>query len=166
MKKGLIIGSIVAGVGLIGFGMYKYFKKQIDLAKDFDWKLLDLDLSKITINNLSGKVKFRFFNKSDIEVVVNEFYLDFYLSGEYIGWLKDSGEFVIPGKGYNDISFDFTLNPQYVLGNIIDIVSIALKKKDAEFSFKGYMKVKSGFVGSTIKISCDCSTKNVDCTCN
>ncbi len=165
MKKKLIIGSIIAGVGLIGFGVYKYFKKQIDLAADFDWSLLDVDFSKITTQNLSGKIKFRFFNKSDIEVIVSEFYLDLYLNGQFIGWLRDSNEFLIPAKGYNDIEFQFTLNPQYIISNIIDIIAISTNKKDALFGLVGYMKVKSGFIKSTIKIDCECSTKDLDCNC-
>jgi LEA14-like dessication related protein len=165
MKRNLIIGSLIAGAGLIGFGIYKYFKKQIDLATDFEWSILKIDFSKITTQNLSGNIKFRFHNKSDIEVLIKEFYLDLYFNREYIGWLRDSKEFLIPAKGYNDIEFEFTLNPQYVISNIIDIIAIATKKKDALFGLVGYMKVQSGFIKTTIKIDCECSTKNLDCNC-
>jgi hypothetical protein len=165
MRRGLIIGSIVAGFGLIGFGIYRYFKKQIDLATNFEWKILDINFKNVSINNLTGKIKFRFENKSDIEIMINEFYLDLYLSGEYIGWLRDSGEFVIPAKGFNDLEFDFTINPTYIISNALDIISIATKNKDAMFTLKGYMKVKSGLIRTTIELNCDCSTKNVDCDC-
>jgi LEA14-like dessication related protein len=140
-------------------------KKQINLIKQFEWNLLDIDFGKIENNNISGKIKFRFYNKSDIEITIEEFYLDLYINNEYVGWLRDDGKFVIPAKGYNDLDFDFTLLPQFVLKNLMDIFYIATKQKDAILGLKGIAKAKSGFMTYVIDLNCDCSTKNVDCNC-
>jgi hypothetical protein len=166
MNKKLVLASIFGGIGIIGVSVFFYLRKQIRLIKDFEWNLLDVDFGKISTNNLSGKLKFRFYNKSDIEITIEEFYLDLYLNREYVGWLRDSGKFVIPANGYNDIGFDFTLTPQYVLQNIIDIVYIATKQNDALFGLVGIAKVKSGFMNYVVDLDCECSTKNIDCNCN
>ncbi len=157
--------AILAGLGVIGFGIYRYFKKQVDLLTDFEWSVIKLDFDTVSPNLLKGKVVFRFTNKSDIELTITKFYLDLYLNGEYIGWLEDKNEFVIPARGFSDIPIGFSVNPQLVVKNVVDIVVLASKLKDAVFSFDGAASVRSGFVSTSVKIKCDCSVKNYDCKC-
>jgi len=157
--------AIVGGVGLIGAAVYAYFKRQYDLLTQFEWKLIDLKFDSVAPNQLKGRLTFRFENKSDIEITISNFYLDMYLNGEYIGWLEDTREFVIPSKGYNDIEFGFSVNPQLIAKNVLSIVSFATRLKDAVFSFDGAVTAKSGFVKASVKLKCDCSVKNMDCSC-
>ena len=157
--------AILGGLGVIGFGLYKYFKKQVDLLTDFEWSVLNVSFDKVSPNLLKGKVVFRFTNKSDIEITITKFYLDLYLNNEYIGWLEDKNEFVIPARGFSDIPIGFSVNPQLVLGNVVDIVLLTAKLKDTIFSFDGAASVRSGFVSTSVKIKCDCSVKNYDCKC-
>lgn len=157
--------AILGGLGVIGFGLYRYVKKQVDLLSDFEWSVLNVSFDKVSPNLLKGKVVFRFTNKSDIEITITKFYLDLYLNNEYIGWLEDKTEFVIPARGFSDIPIGFSVNPQLVFKNAIDIVLLTTKLKDAIFSFDGAASVKSGFVSTSVKIKCDCSVKNYDCKC-
>ena len=157
--------AILGGIGAIGFAIASYFKKQYDLITDFTWKLLDIRFDSVTPNLIKGRIVFRFENKSDIEITINSFYLDMYLNGSYIGWLKDERVFVIPARGYNDIEFGFSVNPQLFIKSAVDIITFATRLKDAVFSFDGAIGAKSGFVKASIKIKCDCSVKNMDCTC-
>lgn len=157
--------AILGGLGVIGFGLYKYFKKQVDLLTDFEWSVLNVSFDKVSPNLLKGKVVFRFTNKSDIEITITKFYLDLYLNNEYIGWLEDKSEFVIPARGFSDIPIGFSVNPQLVAKNVVDIVLLTTKLKDAIFSFDGAASVRSGFVSTSVKIKCDCSVKNYDCKC-
>ena len=91
--------------------------------------------------------------------------MDFYVNGENVGYLEDFKPFIIPARGYNDITFGFTLNPQFVIHNIVDIIAIATKKKDAIVTLDGVVKIKSGFVKAAVPIKCNCSIKNMDCSC-
>lgn len=158
-------GAILGGLGLIGFAIYSYFKKQYDLITDFEWKVMDLSFDSVTPNLVKGKLTFRFLNKSDIEITISNFYLDMYLNNEYIGWLEDTKEFVIPARGYNDIEFGFSINPQLILKSAVDILTLATRFKDAIFSFDGSVTARSGFVRASVKMNCDCSVKNMDCSC-
>ena len=45
-------GAILGGVGLIGFAIYSYFKRQYDLITDFEWKVLDLKFDSVSVNLL------------------------------------------------------------------------------------------------------------------
>lgn len=157
--------GILGGLVLIGGTIYAYFKRQYDLITDFEWKVLGINFDSISLTLLKGKITFRFLNKSDIEIIVSNFYLDMYLNNTYIGWLEDTREFVIPAKGYNDIEFGFSLNPQLVIKNALDILTLGTRLKDAIFSFKGAITARSGFVKASVPIACDCSVKNMDCSC-
>lgn len=157
--------AIVGGLALIGGSVYAYFKKQADLLMDFDWKILDIGFDTVNLNLVKGKVKFRFFNKADIQIVVTSFYMNMFVNGEKVGYIEDSGEFVIPAKGYNDITFSYTLNPQFILKNVTNIIAYATKKKDATITLQGDVKLRSGFVRASVPINCDCSMKNYDCNC-
>lgn len=157
--------AIFGGLGIIGFGLYRYFKRQYDLLTDFDWKVISLNFDQVTPNLLKGKIVFRFTNKSDIEITISKFYMDLYLNNKYIGWIEDKSEFVIPAKGFSDIPIGFSVNPQLIISNVLDIISLSTKLKDAIFSFDGAATVRSGFVSTSIKLKCDCSIKNYDCKC-
>jgi len=157
--------AIFGGLGIIGFGLYRYFKRQYDLLTDFEWKVISLNFDQVTPNLLKGKIVFRFTNKSDIEITISKFYMDLYLNNKYIGWIEDKSEFVIPAKGFSDIPIGFSVNPQLIISNVLDIISLSTKLKDAIFSFDGAATVRSGFVSTSIKLKCDCSVKNYDCKC-
>ena len=157
--------AIFAGLGIIGFGLYRYFKRQYDLLTDFEWKVISLNFDQVSPNLLKGKIVFRFTNKSDIEITISKFYMDLYLNNKYIGWIEDKSEFVIPAKGFSDIPIGFSVNPQLIISNVLDIISLSTKLKDAIFSFDGAATVRSGFVSTSIKLKCDCSVKNYDCKC-
>jgi LEA14-like dessication related protein len=122
-----------------------------------------LDLSVTTFNAqiVKGVIKINFTNNSDIEVAVNEFLLDFYFNGEYIGYLQDTTPFIIPIRNSTPISFEFTLNPQLILSNISDILLFSVKAKDATFSVRGKAKVKSGFISTTMPIEFDTTIKEI-----
>jgi hypothetical protein len=166
MSKRTYIGlGIFAGLGVIGYALYQYVKKQKDLLLQYDWSIMGINFDTISQNLLSGTLTFRFINKSDIEITAEQFYFDFYFNGTYVGWLQDAESFTIPARGYNDIEFRVNMNPQMVIGNILDIIAYATKKKDAIIGLDGKATLRSGFIKTTVKINCDCSTKNLSCNC-
>ncbi|MBM3201804.1 MAG: LEA type 2 family protein [Chlamydiae bacterium] len=157
--------AIFGGLGIIGFGLYSYFKRQYELLTEFDWKVINLSFDQVSPNLLKGKIVFRFTNKADIEITISKFYMDLYLNNKYIGWIEDRSEFVIPAKGFSDIPIGFSVNPQLIISNVLDIITLSTKLKDAIFSFDGAATIRSGFVSTSIKLKCDCSVKNYDCKC-
>lgn len=163
MNKGLTAAAIIGGVSLFGYALYKYFTKQVDLLKQFNWKVLDFTLDTIDLKVLKGTIKFRFSSISDVELIINKFYLDVYVNGERVGYIEDVNTFIIPSNGYTDIAFAYTVNPQFIIKNVVDIVVFTTKAKDAIITFDGYAKIKSGFISATVPIKSDCSVKNLDC---
>jgi len=156
MKKLLLA---LGGLGLLGTGLYLYFKKQSDLLSKFSYKIVGLKIKRITLAELSFDVILLFTNKSAIEAKVNRIYVDLFLEGKNVGYVTQSASFIIPANGSSNIPLSVSINPQSVLLNITDILLGTASKKDMNFSMKGFANIKSGFVSMTMPIEYQTSLK-------
>lgn len=162
MKRSSIIGwSILGGVAVFGFALYSYAAKQAQLLQNYSYRIVDLTFDTFDLQKIKGKISVMFGSQSDIEVTVEQFYLDFYFNNERVGYLEDVTPFIVPAKGSTVISLNYTLNPQLVLGNLGDILSYAFRKKDGAVSIRGYAKLKSGFVKATLPITFDTTLREI-----
>ena len=161
MKKSIVGFSILGGVAVFGYALYAYFKRQATLLQNYEYKIVDFKIDTFDLHKIKGSISVFFGSKSDVEVVIKQFLIDFYFNGKKIGYIEDNTPFVIPARGYTTIPLNFTLNPQLVISNAVDIVSYALNKKDAAISVRGFAKLKSGFVKATIPISYDTTIKEI-----
>lgn len=161
MKKSILGLTIFAGVGLFAYSLYAYVKRQKNLLEQFTYKITDFSLDTFNLQMIKGKIKVLFVSLSDIEVTVQEFYLDFYFNGERVGYLEDVTAFIIPARGRTEIPFEYSLNPQLIFPNITDILAYTLKSKDASIAVKGYATLKSGFVKATLPINYSTTIKEI-----
>jgi hypothetical protein len=164
-KRGILSVAILSGVGLFGYSIYRFYKKQIDLLKQFKWKILTFKVNKITPQFINGSITFKFDSISDLEILVQKFSLDVFVNGKEAGYINETKEFIIPARGFNNIEINFNILPQPIFTNAIDIIFSSSKLNDATIDIVGYVKVKSGFISTTVPINCSCSVKNFDCNC-
>ena len=161
-SRNLLIGSVITlGLGMMGYAIYKYIKKQTELLYNFDWSIASFRFTSVTLNLIKGVMSINFTNKSDVEIKITEGYLDFYFNGINVGYFQDVQEFVIPAQNTTNIPFEFTLNPQLVITNFTDLALYTTRQKDAAISVKGYMKIKSGFIKGTFPITYDTTLKEL-----
>ena len=166
MKKILVLTGILGGLGLISYSVYNFYIKQLVLLKQFTFKVTGFTIGTLTETLINGNIKFNFCSVSDIEVLVEAFYLDFYVEDKKVGYIDDTSGatgMLIPAKSCNELGFDFSLNPQLMFGNIADIALLVLKQKDVLVTLQGSVKVKSGFIQSTIPLSFTCSIQKMNC---
>ena len=78
IKKVLIIG----GVGLAGYGLYRYFKYQVDLAMKYDYNIKNFKYLGIDGNDVKVSATIQITNKSNFKLVINSFDLDLYYEGK------------------------------------------------------------------------------------
>lgn len=161
LKRTLVGVALLGGLGAFVYAFYAYAKKQASLINDYTWKILDLTFDSYDLQAVKGKIKILFTSQSDVEVVIEKFVMEFYFNGAKVGYVEDDTPFIIPARGTAPISFQYTLNPQLVFGNVTDIVNYALKKADAAISLRGYVSLKSGFVKASIPITYDTTLKCV-----
>jgi LEA14-like dessication related protein len=154
MKKGLLI---LGGIGLLGFGLWRYFKKQAEILKDFTWKISGFAIRSFTLNELSIDVTFLFSSSADIEATINRMYLDLYLDGKNVGFVSETKSFIIPAHGSTNIPLHLSVNPQSIFKNIIDVTLGVYKSKDLRFRLKGFVNLKSGILSTTIPVDYETS---------
>jgi len=161
------VGAIILGsFAIIGGGLVYYFKKQADLIALFQYKILSITVDNFDPALITGNVTILFTSVSNIEVTINEFYLDFYFDGNKVCFIQDVTPFIIPAAsgsiaGSAQIPFAYSLNPQLVIGGTGDILSYTLKQKDAAISLRGYAAVQSGFIKATIPVSYDTTVQKL-----
>ena len=66
IKKVLIVG----GVGLAGYGLYRYFKYQVDLAMKYDYKIKNFKYLGISGNDVKVSATIQISNKSNFKLNV------------------------------------------------------------------------------------------------
>lgn len=150
MNRKLFYGAI--GLGLLGFGLYRYFSIQAKLLKDFSYKIASIKVKKITLSEASIEFVVRFFNKSEIEATIKKLYLDILIEDKPVGFIEENRSFILPAMGSSDIPLTINFNPKIILGNVFEVFTSVIKNKDLKFQFIGYADVHSGFIKKVIKI--------------
>ena len=156
MKKALLI---LGSLGLLGFGLYRYFKSQADILKKFTWKVSGFKIIRFSFKELAIDVTFLFSSSADIEATINKVYLDLFIDNKNVGFVTESKSFIIPAHGSSNIPIHVSINPQSIFKNIIDVTLGAFKNKDMRFRLKGYVNIKSGILSTTIPVEYDTSIK-------
>jgi hypothetical protein len=156
MKKALLI---IGGLGVLGFGLYKYFKTQADLLSKYEWKIAGINILKFSLTSLVLNLKIRFTSKADLEAKIEKIYLDLFLEGKNVGFITENRSFIIPAKGSSDVDLTVSINPQSVFKNITDIVLGVSKNKDVKLGINGFAKIKSGLFSATLPIVVETSLK-------
>lgn len=140
------------GIAAVGYSLYKYFKLQADLLKNYEYKIVGVKPMKINLTELTVQLTIRFTSKSDIEATVQKIYFDIFAEGQNVGYVTEVKSFVLPAKGSSDIPIIISINPKKVLGNVVNVVLTGAKQKDLNFALDGYADIKSGFLKVTIPI--------------
>jgi len=156
MKKALLI---VGGLGVLGYGIYRYFKKQVDLLKNFSWSVVGFKIFKITATEMSFEVKFKLTSESDIQASVEKMYFDLYVNDTNVGFISETKSFVLPAHGSSVVPLTISINPQSILKNLLSLSVGIGKNKDFMLKMDGYANVRSGFVALTLPIKYETSFK-------
>lgn len=143
---------IFGGVAFLG-GLAFYLIRQFKLLAQYDYKIVNFKFGKISGNQVVVDVTTRIFNKSNIEATVNKIYLEIFVENAKVGFVRESGQWLIPAKGSSDITMRITLNPKLLLKNAVSVLVSGVKKKDLNFTLDGYANVRSGFLSTTIPIT-------------
>jgi LEA14-like dessication related protein len=149
LKKVLIFG----GIGGVAYALYTFYRRQISLLQNYDYKIIGAKIKSISLNKLQFDSKVRFFNKSSIEVEVQKIYIDVYLEDVLTGFIVENKPFLVAAKGSSDIDLNMTFNPQDLLKALGGVLIAGIQKKDLNFTMKGYANIRSGLVSTTLPIN-------------
>lgn len=141
MKKVLLFG----GIALAGFGLYRYFKYQIDLALNYDYKIKKFKVESYDSEKINASLEIEVINKSNFQILVNEYDLKISFKGKNFANAKKTTPFlVLPNNS-------FTLKTQGVINikessvAVLPFLQDVLAKKPINVEVTGFIKVK--FIG-------------------
>jgi len=149
MKKTLLY---IGGFGLLGGGLYYYFKKQADLLLQYKVDIVGIKFGRISTNSVDMIISVKFTSIADLEAKVNKMYMDVAIEGANVGYVTNEKPFIVPAKGFSYIDLNITFNPKLILGNVVDIALGVKKNKDINVNLNGFANVTSGFISTTLPI--------------
>jgi len=152
---------VVGGVGIIAYALYRYYKKQVDFLKDITYQISGVGIRTITFNEVTLDISAKIYNASNVEATVKEMYLDILLNGIKVGSVNEVKDITILPTQTSIVQFSFTFNPRLIAGNIVNIVSLTTLLKDVIFTAKGYVKVQSSFITTSIPFEYENNLKSL-----
>jgi LEA14-like dessication related protein len=141
---------IVGGLGVIGFALYRYYLKQINFLKEITYQVTGLNIRSITANQVSIDITTKIYNASNVEATVKEIFLDIFINNVKVGNVNEVKDILILPRQTTEITFNFSFNPRLIGKNLLDIISLSVAAKDVIFDAKGYIRVKSSFITTSI----------------
>lgn len=141
---------VLGGLGIIGFALYRYYTKQIGFLKDITYQVIGLKVRSITVNQVSLDITTRIFNASNVDATIKEMFLDVFVNGVKVGNVTEVKDIVVLPSRTTDISFNFAFNPRIIGQNLLDIISLSVAAKDMLFELRGYIRVQSSFLTTSL----------------
>lgn len=149
MKKLLTGIFVFTGVGAIGFGLYSWYKKQLDLAYDYCLKLVNAKVLEATINSIKIQMYMRITNKSSFDLKIKGYTLDIYLNNKKVGNVISTTEQTIKNNSVSDFDFILSFDPSQLfdLNYLILLTSAFISNKDnVKFVINGNLKAGMNFL--------------------
>ena len=159
--KGLKTIAVLGGLGIIGYALYRYYKIQAKFLEDITYKVLGVRVAKISASAITLDITARIYNASNVEAVVKEMYLDLLVNEVKVGNVNEIKDIPILPQKSSDISFSITFNPQLIKKNVVDLITFTIAAKDMKYELRGYVKVKSGFLTTSLPFSYSNNLKSV-----
>ena len=147
MKKWLFLG----GLGLAGFGLYRYFKYQVSLALNYDYNIKNFHVLSVVDNNVNISVEFDITNKSNFEIVLNSYELDFYFKDVKFGsTISNTPIKVLPNSSFT-VKANGTIDTKAIKESALSLANDIIKRKPINVQLSGNMKVKFLGLNYTLK---------------
>ena len=146
IKKVLILG----GVGLAGFGLYRYFKYQVDLALKYDYKIKKFRYLGIDGNNINVSAVLEITNNSNFRITINSFDLQLLYNGKKFSDVISKKQTIIEPKGSFEVEGQGIINVSDLKQSLPDFIMNVAKRKPIDIEVNGNMKINFMNINSTI----------------
>jgi LEA14-like dessication related protein len=147
MKKGLLFG----GIAIAGFGLYRYFKYQIDLALNYDYKLKDFKIISQVGDIMKVSAVFQITNKSSFKVDITGYDLKlFFKDVQFAQTILTEKTTIQPNSSFEIIGYgDIDIKKTKIL--VLPLINDILKKKPINVSVSGMISVVFLGIPTTLK---------------
>jgi LEA14-like dessication related protein len=153
MKKILLF----SGIGLAGFGLYRYFKYEVNQALNYDYKIKNFHYDNVDIanNKIDVSLEIDLTNKSNFEIIVRSYDLKFAYKGIYFASSKSDNSFVITPDNTFTLKISGTIDLKSAELSVLPFVQDVLARKPIDIEISGNVKVKFIGINNTITFNKD-----------
>lgn len=147
MKKVLLFG----GLAIAGFGLYRYFKYQIDLALNYDYKLKDFKVIGQEGDLLKVSATFEISNRSSFKVDVTGYELELFFKDTPFALTKSREKITIqPNSSFQIVGYgEINISTSKIV--IIPFLKDVLQRKPIDISVSGIVNVVFLGIPTTLK---------------
>lgn len=138
MKKGLIFG----GIALAGFGFWRYFKYQLDMALNYDYKIKNFKVIKVGTTDVTAELEIEITNKSAFQVEVKGYDLKLFFKGQNFANVKSVEPFIVYPNNSFVLKTTGVINLAKAKMSVIPFVQDVLAKKPINVEVTGTVKVR------------------------
>ena len=137
MKKVLLFG----GIAIAGFGLYRYFKNQIELALNYDYKLKDFKIISQDGDVMKVSVTFEITNKSSFKVDVSGYDLQLFFKGTPFARTNSADKITVqPNSSFQIVGYgEINLSTSKAL--MLPFIKDVLGKKPIDISVSGIVNI-------------------------
>jgi LEA14-like dessication related protein len=154
MKKVLFIG----GLGLAGFGLYRYFKYQVDKAMSYDYKIKSFKIVNVAGKDVTVAVEVEIINKSSFEVTINEYSMELFFKGIPFTKTSSKQKLVVSPNSSFTFKGQGVINLDDAKQAVIPFLSDVALQKPIDIQVTGYAKII--FLGVAYTVTFDKKTIN------
>lgn len=149
MKKALLFG----GIAIAGFGLYRYFRYQVDLALNYDYKLKDFKIISQEGDIIKVSATFSIVNKSSFKVEVKGYDLELAFKDIPFAITKSTETVTIkPNSSFEIIGYG-EINIKSTKIVLLSLVKDIFDRKPIDVSVSGVVDVV--FLGIPTKLKFD-----------
>ena len=157
MKKVLLIG----GLGLAGFGFYRYFKYQINQAVNYGYAIKNFKVLGNDDESIKVELEIEIQNNSSFEVLVKSYDLKLFYKGKQFATSLSTEQFkVLPNSSFS-LKTIGTINLQQTKGAVFPFLMDVVKRKPINIEVTGNIKVKFLGINHTINFDNDSFGKKI-----
>jgi hypothetical protein len=147
MKKVLFFG----GLAIAGFGLYRYFRYQIDMALNYDYKLKDFKVLGQEGDLLKVSATFQISNKSSFKVDVKGYELELFFKDTPFALTKSTDKITIqPNSSFEIIGYgEINVKTSKII--ILPFIKDVFDRKPIDISVSGVVNIVFLGIPTTLK---------------
>lgn len=150
------------GIGAIGFGFYTYFRKQLSLALNYEYKIKKLRVLNISENQLKIEGEIEIKNNSSFQVELSSYDLKFSLLGEQVATSSSNTPVVIAGDSSFKMKVNGVVDLKKASGVALNLIKDIALRKPVMFDVNGLINIKLLNIPYTIEFKNDKFTYSTD----
>jgi len=151
MKKGLLFG----GIGLAGFGLYRYFKYQVDLALNYDYKIKNFRVLSYDDSKIKTYIEIEIKNNSSFQILIKEYDLKIFFKGNNFANAVTKTPFLVLPNASFILKTTGEINVKETKVAVIPFVQDVFAKKPINVEVLGFIKVKFLGINHTLNFNKD-----------